>query len=62
MLSGLAWIDEQEPKAQILANLQESVRQATAGQTLPVSELWDDIRTYLVVFQILNPEHQKADG
>jgi hypothetical protein len=42
-VSGLAWIDEQEPKAQILADLQESVRQAAAGQTFPVSELWDDI-------------------
>ncbi|WP_375498459.1 hypothetical protein [uncultured Nostoc sp.] len=41
--SGLAWIDEQEPKAQTLADLQESVRQAAAGQTFPVSELWDDI-------------------
>ncbi|MEH2233161.1 MAG: hypothetical protein V7K71_26600 [Nostoc sp.] len=39
--SGLAWIDEQEPKAQILADLQESVRQAALGQTFPVSELWD---------------------
>ncbi|AFY46723.1 hypothetical protein Nos7524_0819 [Nostoc sp. PCC 7524] len=43
-VSGLAWIDEQEPKAQILAELQESVRQAAAGQTFPVSELWDDIK------------------
>jgi hypothetical protein len=42
-VSGLAWIDEQEPKAQILADLQESVRQAAVGQTFPVSELWDDI-------------------
>ncbi|AFY32384.1 hypothetical protein [Calothrix sp. PCC 7507] len=42
-VTGLAWIDEQEPKAQILADLQESIRQATAGQTFPVSELWDDI-------------------
>ena len=41
--SGLALIDEQEPKAQILADLQESLRQAAAGQTFPVSELWDDI-------------------
>ncbi len=40
-VSGLAWIDEQEPKAQILADLQESVRQAALGQTFPVSELWD---------------------
>jgi inorganic pyrophosphatase len=42
-VSGLAWIDEQEPKAQILADLQESVRQAAVGQTFPISELWDDI-------------------
>ncbi|MBU7581416.1 MAG: hypothetical protein KAF91_00625 [Nostoc sp. TH1S01] len=42
-VSGLALIDEQEPKAQILADLQESLRQAAAGQTFPVSELWDDI-------------------
>jgi hypothetical protein len=43
-VSGLAWIDEQEPKAQILADLQQSVRQAAAGQTFPASELWDDIK------------------
>ncbi|MEH2069355.1 MAG: hypothetical protein V7K47_14530 [Nostoc sp.] len=42
-VSGLAWIDEQEPKAEILADLQESVRQAAAGETLPVSQLWNDI-------------------
>ena len=42
-VSGLAWIDEQEPKAQILADLQESIAQVAAGQTFPVSELWDDI-------------------
>ncbi|MDF5735207.1 MULTISPECIES: hypothetical protein [unclassified Nostoc] len=42
-VSGLAWIDEQEPKSQILADLQESMRQAAVGQTFPVSELWDDI-------------------
>ncbi|AFY44171.1 hypothetical protein [Nostoc sp. PCC 7107] len=42
-VSGLAEIDEQEPKAQILADLQESLRQAASGQTFPVSELWDDI-------------------
>ncbi|MHC5857442.1 hypothetical protein [Nostoc sp.] len=40
-VSSLAWIDEQEPKAQILADLQESVRKAAVGQTFPVSELWD---------------------
>ncbi|QSJ16760.1 hypothetical protein JYQ62_34665 [Nostoc sp. UHCC 0702] len=43
-VSGLAWIDEQEPKAQILADLQESVQQAAAGETFPVSQLWDDIK------------------
>jgi hypothetical protein len=42
-VSGLAYIDEQELKAHILADLQESLRQAAAGQTFPVSELWDDI-------------------
>jgi hypothetical protein len=47
-VTGLAWIDEKEPKAQILADLQESVPQVTAGQTLSVSELWDDITTYLI--------------
>jgi hypothetical protein len=41
-VSGLAWIDEQESKAQILADLQESIRLATAGQTFPVSQLWED--------------------
>lgn len=43
--SGLAWVDEQEPKAQILADLQESLRQAANGQTFPVSQLWQDITT-----------------
>lgn len=38
-ISGLAWIDEQEPKDQILADLQESVRLAAAGQTFPISQL-----------------------
>jgi hypothetical protein len=41
-ISRLAWIDEQEPKEQILADLQESVRLAAAGQTFPVSQLWED--------------------
>jgi len=45
-VSGLAWIDEQEPKAKILADLQESVRQAAAGQTFPVSELLDYSRRF----------------
>lgn len=30
--SGLAWVDEQEPKAQILADLQESLRQSDRYQ------------------------------
>ena len=47
-ISGLAWIDEQEPKEQILADLQKSVRLAAAGQTFPVSRLWKD-----TIFQIL---------
>ncbi|PZV10809.1 MAG: hypothetical protein DCF20_20810 [Pseudanabaena sp.] len=41
-ISGLAWIDEQEPKDQILADLQESVRLAAAGQIFPISQLWDE--------------------
>ncbi len=41
--SGLAWVDEYEPNTQILADLQVSLQQATAGQTFPVSQLWDDI-------------------
>ncbi|MFM6400550.1 MAG: hypothetical protein ACKPFF_28065, partial [Planktothrix sp.] len=41
-VSGLASIDEQEPKSQILADLQESMQLATAGQTFPVSQLWED--------------------
>ncbi|MBE9206781.1 hypothetical protein IQ244_09690 [Nostoc sp. LEGE 06077] len=43
-VSGLALMDEQQPKAQILADLQESLRQAAAGRTFPVSALWDDIK------------------
>jgi hypothetical protein len=43
--SGLAWVDEHEPNAQILADLQASLKQAVAGQTFPVSQLWDDIET-----------------
>jgi PHD/YefM family antitoxin component YafN of YafNO toxin-antitoxin module len=41
--SGLAWVDEHEPNAQLLADLQESIKQAAAGQTFPVSQLWVDI-------------------
>jgi hypothetical protein len=42
-VSGLAWIDEQEPKSQILADLQESVREGKSGNTFPISQLWEDI-------------------
>lgn len=41
--SGLDPIDENEPNAQILADLQESIRQGKAGETFPLSELWDGI-------------------
>ena len=41
--SGLAWVDEHEPTAHILADLQASLQEAAAGQTLPVSQLWDDL-------------------
>jgi len=41
--SGLDTVDENEPKAQILADLQESIRQSRVQQTYPLSELWDDI-------------------
>ncbi|HBW56339.1 MAG TPA: hypothetical protein DEF27_00475 [Oscillatoriales bacterium UBA8482] len=41
-VSGLAWIDEQESKAQILADLQESMGLTRAGQTFPISKLWED--------------------
>lgn len=43
--SGLAWVDEHEPNAQILADLQASLKQAAPGQTFPVSQLWDGIET-----------------
>ncbi|BAU10366.1 hypothetical protein LEP3755_08500 [Leptolyngbya sp. NIES-3755] len=41
--SGLDAIDENEPKEQILADLQEAIRQGRAGETFPISELWDGI-------------------
>jgi hypothetical protein len=34
---------ETDSKEQILADLKESFRQAEAGQTFPLSQLWDDI-------------------
>lgn len=41
--SGLDPIDEQEPKSQILADFQKALQEAQSGQTLPISELWQDI-------------------
>ncbi len=38
--SGLDPIDEDEPKSQILADLQESIRAVKAGDVYPVSQLW----------------------
>ena len=42
--SGLDPIDENEPKAAILADLQESIQQARTGQTYPISQLWNAIK------------------
>jgi hypothetical protein len=41
--SGLDPIDENEPKSQILADLQESIRAVKAGDVYPVSQLWNDL-------------------
>jgi hypothetical protein len=41
--SGLNPIDENEPKSQILADLQESIRAVKAGNVYPVSQLWNDL-------------------
>lgn len=41
--SGLSPIDEQEPISQILLDLKTAVQEVRAGQTTPVSELWNDI-------------------
>lgn len=42
--SGLDTIDKNEPKAGILADLQESIRQAKIEQTYPISQLWNAIK------------------
>lgn len=42
-VSGLDSADENEPKEQILGDLQESLRAAAAGNHYPVSELWDGL-------------------
>lgn len=39
----LGHFDEAEPKEQILADLKDALRQVKAGQTFPISELWDGI-------------------
>ena len=39
----LEQIDEAEPKEKILQNLKDSLRQTKAGQTFPISELWEEI-------------------
>jgi predicted HTH domain antitoxin len=36
-------VAEAEPNDQILADLKDSLRQVKAGQTFPMSELWDGI-------------------
>ena len=36
-------VAEAEPNEQILADLKDSLRQVKAGQTFPISELWDGI-------------------
>jgi predicted HTH domain antitoxin len=36
-------VAEAEPNEQILADLKNSLRQVKAGQTFPISELWDGI-------------------
>ncbi len=39
----LGQADEAEPKAQILADLKDALRQVKSGQTFPIAELWDGI-------------------
>lgn len=43
--SGLHPDDEYEPNATILADLKQSVKEAAADQTYPVSDLWADVET-----------------
>lgn len=38
-----AFDPEADDKAKILADLKESLRQAEAGQTYPITQLWDEI-------------------
>jgi hypothetical protein len=41
--SGLDPIDEYEPKSQILADVQASIRAVKAGDVYPVSQLWNNL-------------------
>ncbi len=41
--SGLNPEDENEPKQAILADLQEAIRLTQAGETLPISVLWQKV-------------------
>jgi hypothetical protein len=41
--SGLDPIDKNEPKSQILEDLQESIQAVKAGDVYPVSQLWNDL-------------------
>ncbi|MCL1471567.1 hypothetical protein [Argonema antarcticum] len=43
LVDELGQIDEAEPNEKILADLKDSLRQTKAGQTFPISELWDGI-------------------
>ncbi|MFW6359755.1 MAG: hypothetical protein ACOC0N_11170 [Chroococcales cyanobacterium] len=43
--SGLKWVDENEDKAHILADLQNSLQEAKAGKTLPIEELWANLES-----------------
>ncbi len=38
-----AQMDDDEPNEILPTELKESIRQATAGETLPLSELWTDL-------------------
>ena len=42
--SGLAWIDEQEPNTQVLADLQESLELGAKAETFPISQLWEEVK------------------
>lgn len=41
-VSGLAGIDEYEPRAELIKDLQESLQQAIAGKSFSLSQLWED--------------------